>query len=263
MFVLLIIGISSCRDSDRDEDITTNSSEDYATGQNIVCDIFKIVQQASFSSKGFTTNNSADTNTLFGCDTLIVDTSSNPKSILIQFDNPCTFNNIARSGTITITTNAKYDTPGASTTVSFSNYQHNSYSILSGTISVIYNGILNGSPNYSFNANDLKIENNKQQSLTWSSTQKISLDAGDTTATTTDDSYSITGTNDGVAFKGNNFNTTISNKLALWRNCNWISAGIVNVSPNNKAVRKLNFGSSCDNKANVSIYDINYDIVFP
>jgi len=260
---LLILGVSSCKDSDRDEDVTTNSSEDYAIGQTIAHDIFKIVHQAAYSSKGITTANLTDTNTIFGCDTLIIDTLSNPKSILIQFDSVCTYSSITRSGTITITTNSKYDTPGASTTVTFNDYKHNSYSILSGTISIIYNGVLDSKPNYSFNANDLKIENNKQQLLTWSSTQKINIEAGETTSIVTDDTYSTSGTNNGVAFKGNSFNTTISSDLAFSGSCNWVSTGLVNVSPNNKAVRKLNFGSNCDNKASVSIYDINYDIILP
>ncbi|MCO6498980.1 MAG: hypothetical protein J5I47_01205 [Vicingus serpentipes] len=263
VFVLLVLGITSCRDSDRDEDTTTNSSEDYATGQTIIHDIFKIVHQAAYSSKGITTANLADTNTIFGCDTLIIDTISNPKKITVQFDNPCSFNYVSRSGTIIITTSSKYDTPGASTSVNFSNYNYNNYSILSGTVSVVYNGIVDGKPNYSFNTNELRIENNRKRSIYIQNTQRFSIQAGETTATFVDDTYSISGTTNGTTFEGNSFTATITTNLTLLGSCRWINSGLVNVSPNNKPVRKLNFGSSCDNKASVSIYDITHDIALP
>ena len=263
LFILFMLGITSCKDSDRDEDTTTNSSEDYATGQTIIHDVFKIVHQVAYSSKGFTTNNLTDTNTIFGCDTLIIDTISNPKKITIQLDNPCSFNSVNRSGTIIITTTSKYDTPGASTSVSFTNYKYNNYSILSGTASIVYNDSIDGKPNYSFNTSELKIENNKQRSISIQNTQRFSIQTGETTATFTDDTYSISGTTNGTTFEGNNFTATITTNLTLLGSCRWISSGAVDVSPDNKAVRKLNFGSNCDNKASVSIYDINYDIVLP
>jgi len=264
LFVIFALVIVSCKNSDRDEDTTTNSSEDYATGQTIIHDIFKIVHQAAYSSKGFATNHLADTNTIFGCDTLIVDTISIPKTITVQFDNPCSYNYVNRLGTIIISTNSKYDTQGAVTNMSFSNYKYSSsYSILSGTISIIYNGLMDGKPNYSFNTQDLKIENNKQRSIIIQNTQNISIVAGETTATFIDDTYSISGTTEGSTFQGNTFTATVTSNLTLLGSCRWISSGQVNVSPNNKAVRKLNFGSACDNSASVNIYDISHNIVLP
>ncbi len=259
---LVIITIASCKKSTRDKDTTTNSCVDYAVGQNMVNDVFKIVHQAANSSKGIAMVSLLDSNSIFGCDTLIVDTLANPKSIIIRFNANCTANGITRNGEIIATFSSKYDVAGCNVNVSFNNYTQGSYTVSSGTISYIYNGLVNSLPNYSFNVNTFTITDANQKSIRWSGNQLINITAGETTATFLDDNYTISGIANGSTFQGNTFNATITSNLTLAGNCNWVATGTVNVSPENKELRVLTFGSGCDNKANVSLYNINYEITF-
>jgi len=258
-FTLLIISsFFSCQDSDRDEDNSTNSSADYATGQSIATDIFKVIHQSALSSRGITTMNLIDTNSIFGCDTLIVDTLSNPKRVTIQFNNLC--NN--RSGEINATFSTKYDLPGCVINISLNNYSQNLFSITSNSISIINNGLINSQSNYSYSINQLKIEDNRLRNITWSGNQTIINTNGDTTSSFSDDTFTLSGIANGRTFQGNRFNATIVSNLMFSGNCNWIPSGVVDVSPENRVPRKLNFGNECDNKAIVSVFDINYDIAF-
>lgn len=263
-FLVLISSflVVSCKDSDRDKDTSTNSCTDYGMAQSYAFDAFKIVHQAALSSKGITANNLADTTTIFGCDTLIVDTSTTPMTITIQFNGTCNNAGDTRSGSITATFSNKYDAIGTSINVSFNNYNFNGYPI-AGSINYSFNGVISNIPTYNLSFNQISFKNSKELYLTFSGNQTVGVTSGETTAAFSDDSYSISGTSSGRAFAGNEFNSTISTDLTLTGNCNWISSGISTVTPANKVPRTLNFGSGCDNKATAEIYDVTYEIVFP
>ena len=65
---ILFIG---CKESDRDNDTTINSCQNYAIAQSYAYNIFKVVHQAALSSKGIAINHLADTTTLFGLQFLL------------------------------------------------------------------------------------------------------------------------------------------------------------------------------------------------
>jgi len=262
IFTLVIVLISCSKSSDRDEDTSTNSSTDYAMGQSAVYDAFKLVHQAANSSKGIALVNMVDVTSLFGCDTLIVDTTSNPMTITIQFNGTCTDNGIDRSGSITATFSSKYDVPGCSVGISFNNYTYKSYPLGNGTIIYNYTGLTGTSLNYSYTANNIEIVSNNR-TLWWSGNQSIMVTSGETTATVSDDSYTITGSASGSTFAGNQFSATIDVDLTLLGNCKWVGSGVVTVSPENKNPRILDFGSGCDDKVTVKIYSTEQEIVIP
>ena len=261
LILVLATSIFSCKDSDRDEDTTTNSSTDYAMGQSLVYDAFKLVHQAALSSKGITSTHLADTTSLFGCDTIIVDTLSNPMTLTIQFNGICNGNTNDRSGSITASFSSKYDILGCVTTVSFDNYMYNTYPI-GGAVTYTYNGLTGTTPSYSYNANKIIISKNDGR-IEWSGNQTLTIASGETTAITTDDSYTITGLASGRAYQGNEFSVMIDTDLLLVGDCNWVSSGIATVSPENKNPRVLDFGRSCDAIANVRIYSLDYEIEIP
>lgn len=267
LYILLIIVTTSIllgcsKNSDRDQDTTTNSSLDYAFGQSAIYDAFKIVHQAANSSKGITMVNLLDTTSLFGCDTLIVDTTTTPMTITIQFNGTCSGNGIDRSGSITTTFSSKYDVLGCFIGISFNNYTYKGYSVGSGTISYSYSGLNGALPTYSYNVNNVKITNGSK-SMYWSGNQNLIVSSGETTAPITDDTYAISGTASGSAFAGNEFSATINTDLTLLGSCEWIGTGTVTVNPENKSARILDFGSGCDNKATVKIYSTEQEIVIP
>ena len=259
LIFVLTLSIFSCKDSDRDEDTTTNSSTDYAMGQSLVYDAFKLVHQAALSSKGITAVNLADTTSLFGCDTIIVDTLASPMTMTLQFNGDCSGNGNNRTGSITATFSSKYDALGCVINISFNNYTYNEYP-LSGNIFYSYNQLTGTAPTYSYNANNIIGFNGH---IEWSGNQSITVTSGETTADVSDDTYIISGSASGRSFRGNIFSAVIDVDLTLLGNCNWISSGLVTVSPENKNIRVLNFGSSCDANATVSIYSNEYQIQIP
>lgn len=262
LMIMSTILIAACKDSDRDTDTSINSSTDYAMAQSYVYDVFKMVHEAALSSKDITTNNLSDTTTLFGCDTLIVDTMSSPMSITIQFNGTCSNNSNSRSGSIVATFSNKYDNFGTAVNISFNNYIYNNYPI-NGNISYTYGGVISGVPTYNFSINQFSIKNSKELSVTFSGNQSLGIISGKTTAEFNDDTYSISGTASGRAYAGNEFNATINTNLSLLGSCKWVSSGITSVSPENKVPRNLDFGSGCDNKATAKIYTISHEIVIP
>jgi hypothetical protein len=260
--ILLIVVISTTlfncsKNSDRNEDTTTNSSLDYAFGQSVVYDAFKIVHQAANSSKGIANVNLVDTTSLFGCDTLIIDTVSNPMSITIQFNGICSGNGLERTGSITATFSSKYDVIGCVTSITFSNYSYKGYAIGTGTIGYTRSAL----NSYSYTVNNVSIAGNK--TMYFSGNQNITISSGETTASVTDDSYIITGSASGATFAGNEFSAAIDTDLILAGNCEWIGTGIVTVTPENKTPRVLDFGSGCDNAASVTVYSVVKEIVIP
>ncbi len=260
VFICLIV-ISSCKKSDRDLDNTTNTSVDVAFATNLFYDIFKTVHQAAYYSQGIVTSTSIDSNAVYGCDSIYIDTLSNPKKLDIIFNANCTTNGIIRNGTIKTTLNGNYNNSGTSTTVSFSNYSYNGFSISSGTLVFQYLGLIDSFPTFSVNFNDLKIANSSNQKIFFNGSNQLQIIKGKLTPTIADDVYSISGSNNGIAFKGNTFSSQITTNLTLAGNCNWIGAGIVAVKPDNLPTRTLNFGSGCDDKIDVTIYDNKYELV--
>ncbi|MGE0560929.1 MAG: hypothetical protein AB7O47_03865 [Flavobacteriales bacterium] len=264
-FIILctITALLGCEKSDRDEDKSTYTSADVAFATNLVYDVFKTVHQAAYYSQGIVSSATIDTNTVFGCDTITVDTLSNPKSLQIKFNTDCTSNGIIRNGKLNAYINGLYDTPSTTTTISIYDYNYNGKTIFSGTMSYQYIGLTDSFPTYNLTFSELKIVNSYNQKIFYSGSHQLKIIQGKLTQEISDDVYAITGNNSGIVFKGNAFTSEITTNLNLAGNCNWIGSGLVDVKPYNNPTRTLDFGSGCDSKINVSIYDKTYDIEIP
>ena len=68
-----------------------------------------------------------------------------------------------------------------------------------------------------------------------------------------DDVWMVTGSGSGRTSKGNPFTSTIVQPLEVEWDCNWITSGLQEVSPNNLALRRIDYGSSCDDMMDVTI----------
>lgn len=262
LLVLIVSVVFSCRKSDRDQDKTTKTSQDYGTAQAMAQDVFKMVHQAAMSSQGIVTNSLTNATTLFGCDTIIVDTATNPMLLKIQFNTDCANNGVSRNGEIKAQFSSKYDVLGSTTKISFTNYYHNGY---------FFEGVLNYSLTNNTNnqfvfvmiADNFKIdEGRKNRAIYFSTNQNFIIESGATTADFADDTYKITGTATGRTFAGNSFSAS-TDGLTQLGNCNWVSSGTALVTPQGLAVRNLDFGSGCDKNATVLLYGETYEVTFP
>jgi hypothetical protein len=164
---------------------------------------------------------------------------------------------------LTASFNGFYNISGTTTSIVFSDFSFNGYTIISGTMSYQYTGLTDSFPTHSISFNELKIQNTLNQKIFYSGNHQLQIIQGKSTPEISDDVYSISGSNTGMAFKGNGFSSQITTNLNLAGNCNWINSGIVTVKADNIPTRTLNFGSGCDNKISVSIYSTNYELVIP
>lgn len=264
-FIILctVVFLFGCEKSDRDEDKSTSTSRDVAFATNLVYDVFKTVHQAAYYSTGIVSSATTDTNTVYGCDTITTDVVSNPKILQVKFNTDCTSNGIIRNGKLYATVNGFYDVQGTSTTIAIYDYNYNGKTIYSGSMSYQYIGLVDSFPTYNITFSELKIVNNYNQKIFYSGSHQLKIIQGKDTQTISDDVYAITGSNSGIVFTGNAFTSQITTNLNLAGNCNWIGSGLINVKPNNNPTRTLNFGSGCDSKINVSIYDKTYELDIP
>lgn len=263
LLLVVILGIFSCKKSDRDEDKTTNTSADVAFATNVTYDVFKTIYQAANSTQGIVTASYVDSISVFGCDTITKDTTSNPKWMQIKFNTDCTSSSIIRNGKLYVTFNGHFNTPGTTANLAIYDFSYNGYRVYDGSIAFKYEGLTDSFPTYSVTFTNLKIINSFSQKIVYSGSHKLQIIQGQNTQTITDDLYSISGANSGRVFKGNGFTSQITTNLNLSGNCNWIESGVVTVKPDNNPTRTLDFGSGCDNKISVKVYDINHELELP
>lgn len=263
LVISLAIFFLGCRDSDRDKDTSTNSCADFGAGQSFSLDVFKLVHQAALSSKGITNTYLANTGTLFGCDTIIVDTVSSPMTLTLQFNAGCTSGGNTREGEIVAAFSGKYDNLGTQVNINFNNYSFNGHPI-TGTQRYAFNGVLNTNPTYGVTTTAMEIrDTTDNRILFFSCNQTLAVTSGETTAVFSDDTYNVSGSATGRAYAGNDFTALIDENLIHRGSCTWVSAGTVTVSPENKQPRDFDFGSSCDNKGTARIYGLVYEVIFP
>jgi hypothetical protein len=134
-----------------------------------------------------------------------------------------------------------------------------------GTRTVTNRG-LNGSnqPYFDVHVNG-KMYDHANRLMTWTSNRVRTWTAGDTTASWTDDRYSITGNADGVSFDAVHFVVNITSPLIINLGCASgtckITQGVIDLTPDGKPTRTLDFGSgACDNDAVVTVRGLSFPI---
>ncbi len=201
------------------------------------------------------------------CATVTIDTTSNPKSITIEFSsdgNGCLcsdWDNKYRKGSIIATWTGKYRAQGTIIQIKTDDY------FVSGNkfeyLKTVTNNGQNTSGNlyYSVDVQKANIFFSDNTTFTSTSTRTREWINGSNTLTPYDDVYKITGSASGVSRSGDNFTYTITSPLEIAIGCRWIRKGVIVITPSDKPARTIDFGDgSCDNKATVEINGTVYNI---
>lgn len=269
MAAILITGsfFSGCKCRDK-EDKDTQTASDYEQAQLISEDLTNMADAASEGVAKFKTSpgTAAEMDVMSGCATVTIDTLNNadPDTIIIDFgtSNCLCIDNRKRRGIITVVHFGNKVTPGSYRTITFNNYFVNDYKI-EGTHTVTANG-KNGSGNWAWTvtAQNMKITYPSGKSHSWNSTRIREMVAGaGTPFLRSDDAFHITGDANGTNVNGKNYSATIISPLRREAGCKWIIKGSVQVTPDNKPMRTLDYGTgSCDDKATVTINGNTYNI---
>ncbi len=199
----------------------------------------------------------------------IPDTITGEKSLTILFDttasNGCLcsgWDNKYRKGAIKATWTGKYRDPGTIITISTINYYVNGdkYEYQKTVTNNGFNGA--GHLTYSINVSVANIYFTDGTSMSWTSQRTREWIEGEGSLTPLDDIYSINGSAEGINRAGTAFTATIVNPLVLAVGCPYIKKGIIDITPDGKPVRTLDFGTGgCDNEATVEINGVVYNIV--
>lgn len=246
---LMAVFVTSCRKDKKEEfDLTVDS--DNSRAENLFSDLFKVVDQASINESGIREN-------IIGCiDTIIVDSTSNPRSILIDFgdDNCVSDDGRIRKGRIFVTYTGRYRDEGTVIIVTPQNYTVNGY-LLQGT-KVITNLGLNsqGKVHFSIQVNGSVTAAGSSQTAYWQSNRTRTWVAGSNTITPWDDVYEITGSGSGTSQNGTPFTVNITSPLRAEIGCPWLVSGIFQVTPQDGFVRTFNLGNGeCNSGFSVNV----------
>jgi hypothetical protein len=268
---LLLSGcfLASCRKDSLDADI--EAAENNAISESTFNDITTLVDQSVSSGNVLLGVNggSSATGDLAGlgsdCATVTLDTVSSTRSVTIDFGttNCLCKDGRNRRGKIIATYTGRYRSSGTVITISFGNYFVNDNQV-KGTKKITNNGTNNaGHLVYSVEVIGQIIKANNGGTISWNSTRQREWTAGENTPLIlTDDTYSITGSASGTNASGLSYTINIIQPLVRTMSCRWFESGQLEVTPEGKATRTLDYGNSgCDANATVTILNKTYPIV--
>ena len=191
-----------------------------------------------------------------------------PNTLTIDFGTSCVgYMGLERSGKIIATFSGPYQDAGTTITITTDNYFVNG-SKVEGTKMVVNEG-LNDSGNMWFSVivDGGLITLESGETISWNSSRVREWIEGSGTTDIEDDvyalsdgiaaEYAISGVNrDGVAFTAH-----IAEPLIKRLDCRYITAGILEVTPDGMLTRELDFGDGdCDNQATLTVGEFSVDI---
>lgn len=256
-FVLSVTILGSCK-KDRDDLGDTTVASDNEQSETFSNDAMNIADNAAKTgSAGFRTSSEQEVyEVLSQCATITHDTLSTPKMLIIDFgtSNCLCADGRNRRGKIIVSYTGRYFENGAVKTMNFENFYRNDNK-LEGTRTITNNGLdAQGRMNWTINAQNMKITKSNGKVHTWNSVRTRTMLAGYDTQTWTDDVYEITGSANGVNAKGISYTANITKALHRAMNCRWIDSGIIEITPEGRAIRTVDFGNgSCDDQATVTV----------
>lgn len=253
--------LTSCR-RERDADTDTSAASDNALAENCYGDIQNIADEAY---AGNLNGYRADT-LVFGCATVIRDTTSSPRTITIDFGTtncPCT-DGRNRRGKIITTYTGGYKDPGTVITHTTDDYFVNDNEVIGTKVVTNMGTNTDGNIYYTIDVNGTVIKANGGGTLTWTSDRVREYIQGASTPEWDDDVYLITGTGSGTRPNGQTFTVTILTALRKEIGCRHFVSGSFELLPSGKPARILDYGNgTCDNQATVTINGNTYTITLP
>jgi hypothetical protein len=259
-FILLV---TSCN---KDEDIQTedmSSSKDNAYAEATFENLGDIADEAYDMSTGHLKSSEINRIFLSDCATVTLDTTVFPYELTIDFgDTNCLCNDGKyRRGKIIISFTGRYRHEGTVITTGFEDYYVDDNKV-EGT-RVVTNMGMNADSNYYFTIEVVGVITyaNNGGTVSWSSSREREWIQGYYTGNRWDDIYLITGTAHGVRPAGDTWDTEIINPLRVELACRFIVSGTVEITPENRPVRLLDYGNGdCDNIATVLVNGVTYTI---
>jgi hypothetical protein len=261
-FIILFVALSalaiSCRKERRDT-LGASISTDNSTAENLFSDMFKVVEDVSMSTEGIRED-------IIGCiDTIIVDTTSNPKTVLIDFgNNDCTgYDGRVRKGKLHVSYTGRYREIGTVITIIPENYTVNG-NLIEGQKIIENLGLnANGQLHYSVTAWGTITAAGNAWTISWQAERTRTWVEGQNTPTLLDDVYEITGYGSGVNRNGVSYSSIITQPLRAEIGCPWLVSGSITIDPEPEeyATRYIDFGDgTCNSGFTLTVNGQEYQL---
>lgn len=245
-----VLALAACRkNEDSAPDLDYTSASDNARADDAFSDMLNQVDKA-VDANGLREMQDA-------CDpTVTFDTLSSPRTMTIDFGavNCTAANGRTRRGRIRVTYTGRYRDPGTVITLTPEDYYVNDNHV-QGTKTVTNMGAdQNGNLYYTVTVNGSLTAADGSWTATHEASRVRTWVQGSDTPTLLDDVYEITGGGSGVNRRGVAFTMTITSALRVAVGCPWITAGTVQITPQDRPARTIDYGSgSCDGTFTVTV----------
>jgi hypothetical protein len=254
--LFIALALASCRKEKEAIDNTTASDNNIA--ENYFSDMFKVVDEVSSNTDGIR-------DISIGCiDTILIDTTSSPKRITIDFgtDNCTGYDLRVRKGKIHVTYTGRYRETGTVITVTPENFTVDGF-LLQGTKTITNQGPdANGNIAFSINVQGSVTAPANAYTTSWNSQRTRTWVEGADTPTIWDDEYLITGSATGVNRFGESYSMTITDALRAVVGCRWIVSGRLQLTPANAETRTIDFGNGdCNGGFTVQVGNETFQIL--
>ncbi len=256
--ITLAVLLVSCRKERRERDmLDSRISSDNNTAENLFSDMFKVVDDISSNTSGIRED-------IIGCiDTIIVDTLSNPKTILIDFGtNDCVGNDgRIRKGILHVTYSGRYREPGTVITITPENYTVNG-NLVQGSKRIENLGLNDsGQLHYAISVNGTVTAPGNAWTMSWTANRVRTWVEGQYTPGWFDDVYEITGSGSGINRNGIPYTMTITQALRAELSCAWLVSGRITLQPQDYEPRYIDFGNgSCDSDFTLTVNGETYQL---
>jgi hypothetical protein len=261
--------LNSCNKKD-DIDNDTAAAKNESVAEKTFNEVNDIADQASKTGNlnGFKIDGT-DGILASDCAIITIDTSSfvsasNPDTVIIDFGTGCVGNDGKnRSGKIIVSATGRYRDVGTIITMTPVNYIVNGNAI-SGYRRVTNSGLnASNQPIFQIEVNGTIVLANDGGTITWTANRtRVWTEGFNTPLIFNDDVFSVTGGSNGTKASGTTWTNVINTPLVHKRSCHQIVSGTMTVTPSNKPVRTIDFGTgACDSQATVTINGNTYTIV--
>lgn len=242
---------------------TFTTVQDDAYAESIFDNVTSLTDEAySLSSSNFKSTEGRVF--LSNCATVSLDTTAFPRVLTIDFgDTNCLSNDGRyRRGKVLVSFTGRYRKPGTIITTTFDNYYVNDNQV-EGTKVVTNNGFNDARHmSWTISVNGVITLASGKGTITWKSQRTREWIEGiDTPHNRGDDVYLITGQASGERANGLSWTRKITKPLKIEQACRFIVSGTVEIKPEGKPLRTLDFGDGeCDNLATVTVNGKTYTI---
>ncbi len=260
MLAISFFAISSCKKDKTNNDEETELLIEVQKNDAEATKIYNLINDEvnDLSAHIDSLNYVTPSKTLDSCVTITInhpDTTTWPKTVVIDFSGNCTTSNgNVLSGQIIIVQTNRYRADGMVRTITFNSFRINS-NIVSGTKTITNIGLVNGFRTYSVTiANGSITTPDGEVILTRTAQRTRTWIQGESTYTIWDDVNSITGVTSGTTRSDKSYTATIVEPLIVARSCRWIKQGKIALNIEDLPEIIIDFGSgTCDQTATVTV----------